>query len=136
LRLVRRPEVKSDTDIVRNMSPEMNLAVKSALTREGMIMAITDQGSADNTENTPGAIDTLALAQIVAERRAIAPLVLNGMTLSLDAMAEGEYPYFKSIRMVSSAKYHPLNQAFIAFVRSSADRKILDEYGQQAIPGK
>ncbi|MHB1332441.1 MAG: substrate-binding domain-containing protein [Sulfuriferula sp.] len=136
LRLILRPEVESDTDIIKNISPEMNLAVKSALARQGMIMAITDQDSADNIENIPGAIGTLTLAQIVSERRALKPLALNGLTPSLDALEEGEYPYFKSMYMVSSAKPNPLTQAFIAFVHSPAGRKILEENGQRAMPGK
>ncbi|MHB1173697.1 MAG: substrate-binding domain-containing protein [Sulfuriferula sp.] len=136
LRLVLRPEVESDTDIIKNMSPEMSLAVKSALAREDMIMAITDQDSADNIENIPGAIGTLTLAQIVSERRALKPLILNGLTPSLDAMAEGKYPYFKSMYMASSAKPNPPTQAFIAFVHSPAGRKILEENGQRAMPGK
>lgn len=136
MRLVLRPEVESDTDIVKSISPEMNLAVKSALAREGMIMAITDQDSADNIENIPGAIGTLTLAQVVSERRALKPLTLNGLTPSIDAMTEGKYPYFKSMYMVSSAKPNPLTQAFIAFVRSPAGRKILEENGQRAMSDK
>ncbi|MHB1245539.1 MAG: substrate-binding domain-containing protein [Sulfuriferula sp.] len=136
LRLILRPEVESDTDIIKNISPEMNLAVKSALARQGMIMAITDQDSADNIENIPGAIGTLTLAQVVSERRALKPLALNGLTPSLDALEEGAYPYFKSMYMVSSAKSNPLTQAFIAFVYSPAGRKILKENGQRAMPGK
>lgn len=136
LRLVLRPEVESDTDIVKSMSPEMNLAVKSALTREGMIMAITDQDSADNIENIPGAIGTMTLAQIISEQRAIKPLALNGLTPSLNTMAEGKYPYFKSMFMVSSTKSNLPTQVFIAFVRSPAGHKILEENGQRAMPYK
>lgn len=136
LRLVLRPEVESDTDIVKNMSPEMNLAVKSALTREGMIMAITDQDSADNIENIPGAIGTMTLAQIVSEQRALKPLVLNGLSPSLDMMNQGKYPYYKSMFMVSSARPNPLTQEFITFVRSPSGRKILEKNGQSALLDK
>ena len=72
-----RPGVESDTGIVKSMSAEMARAVDSALTREGMIMAITDQNNANNMENIPGAIGSITLAQIISEQHALKPLVLD-----------------------------------------------------------
>lgn len=136
LRLILRPPEESDTDIVKSMSPEMNRAMQIALAREGMIRAITDQDSADKLEKIPGAIGTSTLAQIISEQRALKPLILNGVTPSLDTLAEGKYPYFKTLLMVSSPKPSPLTQAFIAFVHSAAGRQILAKNGQLATPAK
>lgn len=130
LRLVLRPEVESDTDIVKSLSPAMNQAVKTALAREGMIMAMTDQDSADNLENIPGAIGTTTLAQIMSEQRALKPLTLNGATPGLAALGEGTYPYFKTLFMVTGPKPNLVTQAFIAFVRSAEGRQILAKNGQ------
>ncbi len=130
LRLVLRPEVESDTDIVKSLSPAMNQAVKTALAREGMIMAMTDQDSADNLENIPGAIGTTTLAQIISEQRALKPLTLNGATPGLAALGEGTYPYFKTLFMVTGPKPNLVTQAFIAFVRSAEGRQILAKNGQ------
>jgi len=134
LRLVLRPEVESDTDIVKSLSAEMAQAVNRALAREGMIMAITDQNNAHDMENIPGAIGSITLAQIVSERRALKPLALNGATPSITALAEGKYPYFKTLFMVSGPKPRPIAQAFIAFARSAEGRQILAENGQWAAP--
>ena len=136
LRLILRPPEESDTDIVKSMSPKMNRAMQIALAREGMIRAITDQDSADKLEKIPGAIGTSTLAQIISEQRALKPLILNGVTPSLDTLAEGKYPYFKTLLMVSSPKPSPLTQAFIAFVHSAAGRQILAKNGQLATPAK
>ena len=136
LRLILRPAEESDTDIVKSMSPEMNQAVTIALAREGMIMATTDQDSADNMEKIPGAIGTTTLAQIISEQRALKPLTLNGVIPNLDRLAEGKYSYFKTLFMVSSPKPNPLTKAFIAFVRSAAGRQILARNGQWAAPAK
>ena len=130
LRLVLRPENESDMDIVKSLSPKMNQAVKTALAREGMIMAMTDQDSADNLENIPGAIGTTTLAQIISEQRALKPLTLNGATPSLAALAEGTYPYFKPLFMVTRPKPNPVTQAFSSFVRSAEGRQILAKNGQ------
>ena len=136
LRLILRPPEESDTDIVKSMSPKMNRAMQIALAREGMIRAITDQDSADKLEKIPGAIGTSTLAQIISEQRALKPLILNGVIPSLDTLAEGKYPYFKTLLMVSSPKPSPLTQAFIAFVHSAAGRQILAKNGQLATPAK
>lgn len=136
LRLVLRPESESDTDIVKSLSSEMNQAVKSALVREGMIMAMTDQDSADSMENIPGAIGGTTLAQIISEQRALKPLTLNGATLSLTALEEGKYPYFKTLFMVTRPKPNLVTQAFFAFVRSAAGRQILAKNGHWTAPAK
>lgn len=136
LRLVLRPVSESDTDIVKSLSPEMNQAVTSALARQGMIMAMTDQDSADNIENIPGAIGTITLAQIISEQRALKPLTLNGATPSLTALTEGKYPYFKPLFMVTRSKSNLVTQAFSAFVRSAAGRQILAKNGHWTAPAK
>ena len=129
-----RPGVESDTGIVKSMSAEMARAVDSALTREGMIMAITDQNNANNMENIPGAIGSITLAQIISEQHALKPLVLNGAAPGITALAEGKYPYFKTSFMVSEPKPNPITQAFIAFARSAEGRQTLAKNGQWAAP--
>lgn len=134
LRLVLRPDTESDTDIVKSLSPEMNLAVKTAQGREGMIMALTDKASADSLETIPGALGATTLAQIISEKRALQPLALNGVTPSLKALAEGRYPYYKTFFMVSGPKTSPLTQQFAVFVRSAAGREILEKNGHWVAP--
>lgn len=129
LRLVLRPETESDTDIVKSLSPEMNQAVKAALDRDGMIVALADKANADKLESIPGAIGATTLAQIISEKRALQPLVLNGVTPSLAALAEGKYPYYKTFFMVTGPKTSPLTHQFTLFVRSAAGREILEKNG-------
>lgn len=136
LRLVLRPDNESDTDIIKSLSPEMNLAVKTAQGREGMIMALTDKANADSLETTPGALGATTLAQIISEKRALQPLALNGVMPSLQAMAEGKYPYYKTFFMVSGPRTSPLAQQFAVFVRSAAGREILEKNGHWVVPTK
>jgi len=55
LRLILRPLTDSDTEILLNMGPDMEQAVKSAHQRDGIKIAITDEESADAIQSTPGA---------------------------------------------------------------------------------
>lgn len=134
LRLVLRPDTESDTDIIKSLSPEMNLAVKTAQGREGMLVALTDKTAADSLETTPGALGTTTLAQIISEKRALQALTLNGATPSLQALAEGKYPYYKTFFMVSGPETNPLARQFFVFVRSAAGREILEKNGHWVAP--
>ena len=129
LRLVLRPASESDNDILKGMSPAMNIAVSHALGREGMTMALTDQDSADAIEKIPGAVSNSTLALILSERRPLKALALNGVAPSPEAIADGVYPYYKTMFMVTGSKTSQLARDFIGFVRSPEGRNILTQNG-------
>lgn len=132
LRLVLRPQTESDTEIVQSLSTEMNQAVKTALGREGMNMAVTDKASADSLEKIPGALGTTTLVQIISEKRALQALTLNGVAPSLSTLAQGKYPHFKTFSLVTRTSANPLIGQFVAFMRSAAGQEILEQNGHQA----
>lgn len=134
LRLVLRSDTDSDTDIIKSLSPEMDLAVKTAQGRQGMIMALTDKAGADRLEDIPGALGTTTLAEIISENRALRPLALNGVTPSGNALAKGMYPYYKTFFLVSGPKTSALTEQFSVFVRSAAGREILEKNGHWVAP--
>ena len=136
LRLVLRSESESDTDTLKSLSPEMRQAVKAALSREGMNIAPTDKASADSLEKIPGALGTSTLAQIISENRALQALALNGITPSINTLAQGKYPYCKTFFMVSSPRSSPLTQQFIVFMRSAVGQGILEQNGHWVTPAK
>lgn len=129
LRLVLRPASESDNEILKGMSPAMNKAVSYALGREGMTMALTDQDSADAIEKITGAVGNSTLALILSERRPLKVLALNGVTPSPEAIADGVYPYYKTMFMVMGSKTSQLARDFIGFVRSPEGRNILTQNG-------
>ncbi len=133
LRLVTRPEGESDIAILKSMSPEMSVAVEWALRREGMILGLTDQDSADAIERTPGAIGSLTLAIILSEKRAIRPLALDGTAPSLQTLRNGTYRYSKTFYLVTRRDAPPAVRAFVDFVQSPAAKAVLSKYGQLAV---
>lgn len=136
LRLVLRPKMDSDTDIVKSLSPEMSQAVDVALAREGMIVAVTDKASADCIETTPGAIGATTLAQIVSEKRQLQALALDGVMPSVKTLAEGKYPYYKAFFVVTGPGSNPTARQFAAFLQSPAGREILQKNGHGFGPSK
>src|SRR5512133_959100 len=133
IRLVVRPESDADTAARRTSSAEMDRAVTTAMQRKGLRMATTDQDNADALEQLPGSLGLTTLTQIITEDRALTPLALDGTMPTLQALAAGEYRYFKTLHLVTGAKPSPLAQDFVAFVRSPAGQAVLARSGNLAL---
>ncbi|MGE5698821.1 MAG: substrate-binding domain-containing protein [Deltaproteobacteria bacterium] len=130
IRLVLRPRSDSDTPVLKSMSPAMSVGVESALRREGMIVGMTDQEAVDLIQKIPGAFGATTLSLLVSEKRQVRVLALDGIVPSMRAIADGSYPYAKTLYMVTR-KNPPLEiRRFIEFVRSPAGAAILAKNGQ------
>jgi phosphate transport system substrate-binding protein len=127
--LVLRPESDVDTDMLKQISPEMSEAVKTALLRRGMIIAITNQESDNLVETIPGSLGVSTLSQIISEKKSSRPLSFNGVEPSVRTLADGTYPLGKSFYMVTPPKISTPVQVFVAFVHSPIGRRILLENG-------
>ncbi len=134
IRLVMRPESDIDTVIMKGISPEMSYAVQLALSRPGMIMAITNQESDSTVEKLSGSLGVSTLAEIISERRTSKVLFLNGVQPAVKALERGTYPLSKPFYFITASRPSPLVQQFISFVYSAAGRKILSENGN-LVPG-
>ena len=133
IRLVVRPDSDADTVALRTFSAEMDRAVTMAMQRTGLRMATTDQDNADALEQLPGSLGMTTLTQILTEERALRPLALDGTMPTLQALAAGEYRYFKTLHLITGAKPSPLAQDFVAFVRSPAGQAVLARSGNLAL---
>jgi phosphate transport system substrate-binding protein len=129
LRVILRPETDSDTDMLKSISPAMDQAVRTALKRDGMKLAITDQDSADAIESIPGAIGSSTLSLVLSEKRSLKALALNGLAPSPQNIGNGHYPYFKTFYMVAKSPLPEGVRQFILFVRSTSGREILTRLG-------
>ena len=129
VRLVMRPAAEFDTMMLKSMSPDMDRAVAHALSRKGMITAVTDQDSADAIEKIPGALGTTTLAQIISEKRALKKLSLNGVDPAPKTIADGTYPFFKTFYLITWPDPTPLTRQFITFILSARGREILTGSG-------
>lgn len=133
IRLVLRPASDVDTSIIENISPEMSKAVKNALSRPGMIVAITNQESDAVVEKTPGSLGASTLTQVISEKRSLKMLSFNGVAPSVNNLTQGSYPLFKPFFIVTKPNPSASVQKFIDFVRSREGRKILEQTGNVVI---
>jgi len=136
IRLILRPEKDIDTTIIRNLSQGMEQAVKNALARPGMIMAITDQESGDVVAKTAGSLGGATLAEIISENRAVNILSFNGVHASVKTIANKSYPLAKSFYLVTTSRATSEVRQFTEFIRSTTAARILTKNGNLPVTVK
>lgn len=129
VRLVMRPRTDVDSALLRAISPEMAAAVDVAFTREGLLVAITNQECDEILARTPGAIGPSSLAEITIDEPSLVPLTLNGVAPTLPNLASGAYPLAKTLFAVSRASPSPPVRQFLEFLASPEARQILEQTG-------
>jgi phosphate transport system substrate-binding protein len=126
LRLVLRRVGDTDT---KSMPEAMRAAKSVAERRKGMVLASTDQDMATSIERIPGALGPSTLALLLSEKRALKALALDGVVPSAQTLANGSYPLYKELLLVTGPKTPPEARAFVTFVGSAAGRKVLEQTG-------
>lgn len=129
VRIVLRPLNDVDTKLLSSWSPALHDAVSLAHARPGMVLAPTDQQSAERLERLPGSLGVTTLAIILAERRDLRVVPIGGVTPSVKALADNSYPYFKRMFLVTRAQPAAHVEKFLAFVRSADGRARLEQLG-------
>jgi len=132
VRLVLRPANDIDTELTAAMSPQIAEAVAQAMSREGMVVGMTDQDAVDAIERLPGGVGASSLAVLLSERRRARALAVDGVEPTAANLASGRYPYAKSMYLLTGAEAPAAVRAFAAFVGSEAGRRILAETGHAA----
>ena len=133
IRLVLRPATDADNGILEEISPEMNNAVKKALSRQGMIMASTNQESDLAVEKIQGSLGASTLTQVISEGRSLKILAFNGVSPSAENLVQGKYPLFKRFFIVTKQKPSMNVRKFLDFIKSGKSRKLLERTGNVTI---
>jgi phosphate transport system substrate-binding protein len=134
VRVILRPKADVDNLVLRAISPELAAAVDAAFSREGLLMAATNQECDDLATRTPGAFAPSSLTQIVADGEPLEPLAWNGVAPTLANLASGAYPLEKTLRVAVRAAPKPAVRRFLAFLGSAAGQKILMDAGSLPLP--
>ncbi len=134
-RPILRPVTDVDTEVVSNMSPAFQLAMKAAHQLPGKNVAVTDTDTADELERVPGAVGTSTLLLIKSEKRALKALDIDGVAASLDNMKSGKYAYTKSIYLITTRQSGAPAKAFATFVSSPAALRLIAQNGGLQVPG-
>jgi phosphate transport system substrate-binding protein len=131
VRLVLRPASDGDTELLASFSPGVRAAKDAAMAREGMVVALTDQEAVDAVERLPGGLGTASLAVLVSEKRRARPLAIEGVQPTVANLANGTYPFAKTMVLVCKDDAPPSVRRFLEFVRSDAGARVLIDNGHR-----
>ncbi|MEO5351437.1 MAG: substrate-binding domain-containing protein, partial [Magnetococcus sp. YQC-3] len=135
IRVILRPVADADSTILANISPAMKEALTEAHARRqpGSALADTDVDLADMVERVPGGLGTLALPLILAEKRPLKGLILDGVEPTVAAMESNRYPYVKPAYLVIRADASPAVRALVEFLRSAEGQARLLQVGISSV---
>jgi phosphate transport system substrate-binding protein len=129
VRLVLRPPDDGDNKSLRDFSPAIAAAVDAARQRPGMLVAATDRDCADAIERSRGGLGTSTLGLILAEKRQLKVLKLEGKQPSLASIEDGSYPHKRRIHLAWRTNAPAAVREFVAFLQSARAGALLRENG-------
>lgn len=135
LRVILRPNGNSDTAVLRALSPAMNRAVEDGFKLPGVKIAATDRDAANAIGSIPGAFGMSTLLHARAGARPLTPLLVGGVAPGLAALANGSYPYAKTLYLLTRAQSAVAVQQYLGFLASPAGRELLSGLGLYVSPG-
>ena len=133
IRLVLRPKTDSDWDLLAGISPDFEKSLVAAASRRGLPVGFNDQDAMSMIEKLPGSLGTASLTAVIAEKRALRAITIDGVAPTLDNLANGSYRLEKSIYLVTGTSPRELARRFIAFLRSREGARILTEAGNLVV---
>lgn len=125
IRVILRPERDSDTDILTANFPGMDRALKIARMSRGFPTAYSDQDAMDLAESAPGSVTTGTLTAIVAERRPLKGIPIDGVAPTVANLENGSYTLSKTLSFVIGPDPSPSAMKFIRFVNSAEGAAVL-----------
>jgi phosphate transport system substrate-binding protein len=123
--VVLRQRSDGDAIMLNGLIPGMDAAVELARKRPGVPVSAVDDDNAEYAERTKGSLATMSYSQVMIEARRVRTIAINGVAPSLQALADGSYPYSRPFYLVVPAKPGAAAQRFVAFLQSDAGRDAL-----------
>lgn len=120
-----RPADESDYIVLGEFFPGFTEVIQQLRKRRDLSVAATDQDNADMAEKAKGSLAAATLTQIVAERRNLRFVSIDGVAPSLDSYLDGSYPYSKPLYAIVPSAISPEAQAFLAFLAKPAGVALL-----------
>ncbi len=129
IRLITRQASENDSVTIARLSEQLREASAVALARPGMLFALTDADVAEILNTVPGAFGIMSLSEVIANPVPLKTLALNGIAPTAASPADGSYPLYVTMRMVTGKTPSAAATRFIGFVQSAAGREILVRAG-------
>jgi phosphate transport system substrate-binding protein len=129
MRLVLRPTEDNDSKIISRFSAEVAASWLAAHDRDGAFISATDEDTIAAIQRLPGALGFTTLGQILADKRPLKALSLQGKTPSVHSIKDGSYPYYKRHFLVTDSQSTPIIERFLAFAATVEAQTLLAAHG-------
>lgn len=125
IRVILRPEKDSDTAMLTANFPGMDEALKIARMRRGSPTAYSDQDAMKLAESAPGSVTTGTLTAVIAERRPLRGIPIDGVVPTVANLENGSYTLAKTLSFVIGPEPSEMVMNFIRFVDSVEGAAVL-----------
>lgn len=129
VRVVLRYETESSTRLLVQYFPQMGTALEAARKRMDVPTALTDQENADIAEQMPGSLTAMAMMQILAERRRLHMIPIDGVWPTIENLESGAYPFVAEVHLVLPELSAPAARQFVDYLLSSPARDTVRSFG-------
>ena len=134
IRLILRPPSDAYSVYLAGINKGLKSASAKALAIPDVFVGNTDQEAAGQIEKTPGSLGTTGSSVVMAEKRRIKALAIDGTAPTLANVASGKYPYAMTTSIVYKRDaYGGSMKRFIEFIFSPDGRKLLSDSGYVAL---
>jgi len=124
-----RPVDESDNLVLADLFPGMAEAMEHMRSRPDISIAATDQDNAEAAEKIEGSLVGATLTQMTTEKRNLRFVAIDGAAPTLENVANGSYPYEKSLYLVVPAEIGAEAAAFLTFIETDAGKAQLRDAG-------
>ena len=128
INIILRTKSDTDTALMSSIFPGMQEAIEQARTRPDVPVAATDQNSARLAEDLTGSFVQAGLSQIVAEKRNLRLVPIDGVEPSLANLENGTYLFEKPLYLVFKFGNREA-ESLLKFLRSPKGHEVLRETG-------
>jgi phosphate transport system substrate-binding protein len=128
-----RSRLDGDTKILEERFAGMREGFAAARLRPDVPVAATDQDNAELAERLSGSFVQAGLSQMIAEKRNLRLVPIDGVEPTLANLESGKYPHEKLFYFVYQATKSAAVDRLLDFLRSAEGRKILREAGSLPI---
>lgn len=120
---------RTDTEVLKGISSEMESALNIALNRPGMSIAKNTKDVADRIEGIENAFGALALYAVESKPRQLNLHSVDGVMPSVQNLKNGTYPFSKPLYALVREDAHAGVRHFLKFMRSPKGQEILERNG-------
>lgn len=127
--IVLRPVHETEDAFLGSLFPGMVEALARLHKRPDLSLAATDQANAEMGEKTTGSLIGITLAQVIAEKRDLRFVAIDGVGPSLANLENGSYSYGRNLFVVVPSAVGREAEAFISFLARPAAQSLLRKAG-------